>query len=134
MSKCFNCKKAAPEQLNLSVEMNGGIQNVGFHYCSEECKQKIEQFVTFNNEHTKQFMLIGIIAFVALLAISILVIFFKDLYSLVLPWLLIAVGIPFLIYPIGTWMTYRLFGIRVTRFIIRIFALIFIIEGLVILL
>lgn len=133
MSRCFNCKKSAAQIINLSVEMNGGTQNVGFNYCSEECKQKIEQFVSYNNTHTRDFIIIGITAFVLLLFMSILAIFFKGLYAQVLPWMLIAVGIPFLIRPLGTWVTYRLFGIRYTNLLIQIFALVFIIEGLAVL-
>lgn len=134
MPKCYNCKKSASEHpINLSVQINGGRQNIGFNYCSEECKKQIEQFVSFNNEHTKHFIFISIIAFVILLSMSILVIFFNHLYTQVLPWMLIAVGIPFLIYPAGTLITYRLFGIRYTHLLIRIFALAFIIEGIIIL-
>jgi len=132
MAKCFNCKKTVPEQfITLPVLLNGGSQNVALHYCSASCQQEIKHFVSFNNGHYKHYIYIALTALAAVMAISILSIFYKHLYVQVLPWMLLAIAVPLFIYPTATWLTYRLLGIKYTRLLVRILALVLIVQGII---
>lgn len=129
MSRCFYCRKESTDITVLAFKANAEKTKTSFAYCSPECRTKIEDFVEFSNKNLDRFVGTG---FLILLSLIVALILAKIFFSVVVfRWFfalgLLAMGVWFFRYPLGTWRAYQRLGIKYTVGMIRVVAVLLIV-------
>lgn len=127
--RCFNCGQLANSRITRDFTADGEDKNVVIFCCSDECKEQIDDFITYNNKNYRTFIFVGVFCLLLLAASYILYRLYPEFQGMVYV-ALILFGVTFWRYPFATWRVYRTFGLRRLQQVIRVVAVIVIALGL----
>lgn len=133
MAKCAYCNKPeAGEKFRISTWNGMGREEVEFYYCSDACKQEIEDFSGYVNRHAGKFLAIVIVTVLAMVFSGALpALTGSDRYVLLVEAAaIIVLGITMMVLPFATPQTNQWLGIKKAKFITRILGAVVTVSGI----
>jgi len=136
MGRCDYCKKqGASQKTAVRIWDNGKLQTMELPYCSDTCKQNLHSFAESYNGFAPKFMPIVLVWMLLFMGVPFLIraVTGNSLYiELVSPVLLAGMGVLLILRPQGIMGVkyYRRMGFRYFTFFIRITGLLMIVAGL----
>lgn len=136
MNRCDYCKrKGASEKTAVQIWENGKLKTMELPYCSDSCKQNLHSFAESFNRFAPKFMPIVLVWMLLFMGIPFLIqaVFKNSTYiQLVSPVLLSLMGVVLILWPEGvmTIKYYRRIGLRYFTLFIRVTGLLMIASGI----
>lgn len=135
MPKCSYCNKDdAENQMTLRTWVGSRQENALFYYCSESCKNAIEEFSIYVNNNVKRFLYLILIVILAFIIFPLLAFVFKEKQILFLGFSIpiFILGIVIRKYPFATPETSNKWGLKRSITVMKYIGIVLITLGILV--